>query len=360
MRSKDTLIITFFLVSLFIISSITNCKSSSDSDATQNNIDTMPVVKEYESDDGLIRAYVSYPKAEISIIEELKVELEIHKPEDVIVIFPSKEDIALTHFTISEISSLETETMTDDNKDKLSKSFTLTPESVGEGSIDSIKIEYRSEKQNTNDDESNFVLETNEIIIPIFSYTGIESSDVPFEDELKPESINPDYSTLIITLVIIGSVILIAGVVILIVYKLKKNKKQQKDLIVLPPGVKALKSLRDLRNEGLIDKGEVELFHRRLSNILREYIEGRFRIHAPEQTTEEFIWEMSVTKRIKGEHQTILRDYLKQCDLIKFAKYRPPAEYHNEALKIAEDFVKNTSEREEDTDIQKVKIINNV
>ncbi len=360
MRSKDTLIITFFLVSLFIISGLTNCKNSSDSNATQNNIDTMPVVKEYGSDDGLIRAYVSYPKAEISIIEELKVELEIHKPEDLLVIFPSKEDIALTHFTISEISSLETETMTDDKKDKLRKSFTLTPESVGEGSIDTIKIEYRSEKQNTNDDKSNLFLETDEIIIPILSYTGIESSDVPFEDELKPESINPDYSTLIIALVIIGSVLLIAGIVTLIVYKLKKNKKHQKDLITLPPHVKALKLLRDLRNEGLIDKGEVDLYHRRLSNILREYIEGRFRIHAPEQTTEEFIWEMSLTKRIKGEYQTILRDYLKQCDLIKFARYRPPAEYHNEALTIAEDFVKNTAEKRDEMVREKMNVSNNV
>lgn len=354
MKKFNVKIVYIVIISLAILFVFTNCENSSDNDSQQTELDNIGVIKEYESADGLIHAYVSYPKKEISIIEELKIVLEIQKPEDVIVIFPSKEDISLSHFTITDISSLDTEASVKDGVDRLKKSFTLTPEAVGEGSIDSIKIKYRLEKNKDDNSSSLPLLETDKIIIPIISYTGIDSADVPFKDKLRPESIEPDYTHIIIILVIIGSVLLLVGVALLIIYKLKKNKKGKKDIVIVLPHVRALKALKRLKNEELIEKGEIELFHQRLSNILREYIEGKFNIHAPEQTTEEFIWEMTITKRIDSEYQVILKNYLKQCDLIKFARYQPPTEYHEEAWKIAENFVKNTTDTEIDSSKQSV------
>ena len=44
--------------------------------------------------------------------------------------------------------------------------------------------------------------------------------------------------------------------------------------------------------EGLIDKGEQKLFYLKISAILRHYVEDRFGMHAPENTTEEFLRDL--------------------------------------------------------------------
>ena len=41
------------------------------------------------------------------------------------------------------------------------------------------------------------------------------------------------------------------------------------------------------------NKGRIKEFYERISNILRHYIEHRFDLHAPERTTEEFLYELN-------------------------------------------------------------------
>ena len=54
--------------------------------------------------------------------------------------------------------------------------------------------------------------------------------------------------------------------------------------------------------------------------MLRHYIEDRFGLRAPEQTTEEFLAELR-QKHVFGERQKdLLRAFLEHCDLVKFAE----------------------------------------
>jgi hypothetical protein len=326
----------FKLISFIIVLFVIAC-SQGDEDAKPLKQIDFDIVKQYQNDDGSIKAFVSYQREEFSIAEKLQINLEIHKTGDAIVIFPKEEDFRLDKLSISRIGSLDRETA--DGADILKRRITLLPEEMGNASIDSIRIRY------TLGDEDQ-VLETDPISFTIVSFTGKPSESVMFEDKLQPESLQLDYSGLWLVLIIFGIVIVVGVCVFLLVVYLKRRSLSETPEEVIPAHINALKKLDELEAEELAEKGEIGEFHRRLSLILREYIENRFDIRAPEQTTEEFMLEMSTTRKISDEHKALLKDYLTQCDLIKFAKFRPPIDYHKEAMNRARTFIETTAEEE--------------
>jgi hypothetical protein len=84
----------------------------------------------------------------------------------------------------------------------------------------------------------------------------------------------------------------------------------------------AYDAMQDLIDSGLVEQGEYERFFVGLSAILREYMERRFGLHAPDRTTEEFLEEASQNPTLTG-HQRRLREFLTFADLVKFATYQP-------------------------------------
>lgn len=109
-----------------------------------------------------------------------------------------------------------------------------------------------------------------------------------------------------------------------------------------PPHEIALCALRRLLEKGLIEQGQVEPFYVELTGIARRYIEGRFGLRAPERTTEEFIREASVSGLLGAVHQALVRDFLEQSDLVKFARFTPGASEMNAAYASAEKLVMET------------------
>ncbi len=95
--------------------------------------------------------------------------------------------------------------------------------------------------------------------------------------------------------------------------------------------------------------GEVKLFHLKISDILRHYIENRFGFKAPERTTEEFLTELSMARPEKnsllGSHKTLLADFLTHCDLVKFAKHEPTITESEKTVAICREFIEKTTEK---------------
>ena len=60
-----------------------------------------------------------------------------------------------------------------------------------------------------------------------------------------------------------------------------------------------------------------------VSDTLRWYLERRFEFHAPERTTEEFLYELQSSDLLTASQKGSLGDFLTRCDLVKFAKYEP-------------------------------------
>jgi len=93
-------------------------------------------------------------------------------------------------------------------------------------------------------------------------------------------------------------VILLALIVWFVIYYLKKRKKaepifQLKPRIILQPYEIALAELEKLRAKKLWQSGKIKEYHTEVTEIIRRYVEDRFRIMALESTTGEIIVDLS-------------------------------------------------------------------
>ena len=87
----------------------------------------------------------------------------------------------------------------------------------------------------------------------------------------------------------------------------------------IPPHIRAKQKLR----EALALIGQPREFCILVSDTVRWYLEERFDFHAPERTTEEFLYELQGTDLLTPDQKDSLGEFLKRCDLVKFAKYEP-------------------------------------
>ena len=109
-----------------------------------------------------------------------------------------------------------------------------------------------------------------------------------------------------------------------------------------PPHEIALAALRALLSRGLIEQRQIEPFYVELSSIARRYLEARFELHAPEETTEEFLREAARSGTLSLEHQRLVAQFLEQSDLVKFARHQPGADDMRAACTAAEQLVRET------------------
>jgi len=112
----------------------------------------------------------------------------------------------------------------------------------------------------------------------------------------------------------------------------------------IPAHVLALAALRELIAEDLVGRGERKVFYNRISAILREYIENRFQWRAPEQTTEEFLGGLGQSRdTLAKPHQDLLADFLRHCDLVKFAAHHPEDQEVQATFDACKKFITETA-----------------
>jgi hypothetical protein len=124
----------------------------------------------------------------------------------------------------------------------------------------------------------------------------------------------------------------------------RRRRPRQRDVLEtpLPPHVKALRALTRLKGAPRGTAEQVDAFYVEVSHVLRVYLEERFGMHAPERTTEEFLVELESDARLSPEQRGRLREFLAQCDLVKFARMMPPEAVHARTLETAEQLVEAT------------------
>lgn len=112
--------------------------------------------------------------------------------------------------------------------------------------------------------------------------------------------------------------------------------------VAVPAHVRALRELQRLQGAPRTTRAEVERFYVDVSAVLREYLEGRFGLRAPERTTEEFLRELEAGDALARGHRRELEHFLSQCDLVKFAAHEPPDSAHVATWQSAVAFVETT------------------
>jgi hypothetical protein len=106
--------------------------------------------------------------------------------------------------------------------------------------------------------------------------------------------------------------------------------------------------LRELDQRGLPQAGKPEPYYVDLSAILRYYIEDRFQVHAPEQTTPEFLDAVSTSRILNEGYQRLLGDFLRHCDRVKFAQYQPTLPEMERSFAVVLQFVDETLPKQEE------------
>ena len=109
-----------------------------------------------------------------------------------------------------------------------------------------------------------------------------------------------------------------------------------------PPWEVARQRLKALAGRQLPEQGRFEAFYIDLSSILRYYLEDRFAVHAPEQTTQELLEAVATGDTLTEPQQEQLAKFMRHCDRVKFARYKPSAVEMDESFDLVSHFVEET------------------
>ena len=175
------------------------------------------------------------------------------------------------------------------------------------------------------------------LLVPAY-FVEIKSAFSATEDRhLQPTytlSINVSAWILCTTLFIVLACI--AGLVFFL-KKRKKTSQIQENTPLKSPLETALEALEILKHQHYISKGLLKEHYIRLTEILKQYFESQYHISLLDQTTNE---SLKTLKPILEEQQLRRVKYLfTQSDFIKFAKWVPESEEHEELFQKAKDIL---------------------
>jgi hypothetical protein len=133
------------------------------------------------------------------------------------------------------------------------------------------------------------------------------------------------------------SALLLAALAFLAWLYWQKRQAQAVLVPIIPPHVRAKQKLQ----EALALLSQPREFCIMVSDTIRYYLEERFTFRAPERTTEEFLIELQKTNLLTPDQKESLGEFLKRCDLVKFARYEPGEpelrDLHDSALRLVEE-----------------------
>jgi hypothetical protein len=118
----------------------------------------------------------------------------------------------------------------------------------------------------------------------------------------------------------------------------RSRRAKAASAVVLSPEELANMELDKLIESKLADR-DVKQFYVEVTSIVRRYIERTTGVHAPEQTTEEFLREISRAQTFGRDECSRLRDFLESADLVKFAAHQPRGDDIAESIRRARLFV---------------------
>ncbi|MCD6163339.1 MAG: hypothetical protein J7K40_13145 [candidate division Zixibacteria bacterium] len=133
---------------------------------------------------------------------------------------------------------------------------------------------------------------------------------------------------------------LAAAAVIIAIYLLYRWKMKGMILPEAPPEPPydiAIRNLIQLKDKNLPAKGKIKQYYIELSDIIRQYIQGRFDIIAVEATTYELKRKLKHPELPRDKSAAVL-SFLNRSDMVKFAKHLPDSNIIDEDYDMVKDF----------------------
>jgi Domain of unknown function (DUF4381) len=137
--------------------------------------------------------------------------------------------------------------------------------------------------------------------------------------------------------------LLCAALLLAVFAALVWHRRRARPVQESPPGSAALRELAELDQLPTQSTDDLKLLCAGLSDVLRRYMEQRFRLPATRWTTSEFLTALVKAWPRDGVHQKMLADILHTCDLAKFAEVIPPQVESHQLIGAARQFVEKTA-----------------
>ncbi len=132
-----------------------------------------------------------------------------------------------------------------------------------------------------------------------------------------------------------GGLLFLLILILLLVLWLKKKKKNEREISFYEIALQTLDSIA--ANSKISDERWTVL----VSECVRTYFEKTLKLPAPERTTEEFLSSLSDHALFQSQEMTrMLENFLKKCDLVKFAKQSLNSNGRLHLMQYARDLVK--------------------
>jgi hypothetical protein len=335
-KSIKNCFVLFLLLLCGLLFTPTGCEKSGETkEETVFEIDKL-----YER--GPLTVHIRLDKGKMTIAETALLELEAVTEPGYEVQMP-KVDKVLENFGIIDWDNLGDKL--DENNNVVSTyRYRLEPFLSGIYAIPAFTFEF-SDANNIK--EKQYELTTEPIDIEVTSLLGEQRSELviaDIEDVVEIAEV-ASYQWLWA----IGLAVLIAATGGWLYLRRKRYTKLIR--IFKPAHEIAYDRLQALIKDDLIKAGKIKEFYEYISDILRHYIEHRFDLRAPERTTEEFLIELQWTDVLDTTDKEKLGEFLKHCDLVKFAKYSPTTEQIQRTFDLVKDFIEKTRSDERRIDV---------
>jgi hypothetical protein len=293
------------------------------------------IEKEYTS--GPCTMTIKIDKKQISIAESITMNIEVIAGKEYNVELPAFGE-NLNQFKIIDFKQ-PGKKLLDDKRTGSVQVYKLEPYLSGEYTIPVMRIRFYTDEESS---ENAHILESEEIPITVTSLLPEDMKELKVMDIAGPVSPPPPDITWVIILAV-SILIAGAGAAVLIV-RLRSRKKELFTIATISAHKLAYRQLELLVKEDFISRSEFKLFYINISTILRHYIENRFALHAPEQTTEEFLSDLQKSPLLPEALKSILKSFLHHCDLVKFAKHVPETEDIQKTFDTCRDFILKTED----------------
>ena len=265
----------------------------------------------------------SLDATEITIGDIVTLSLVVQYPSSVKVAFPPVGNM-LGEWSVRNVNNLPAKSLSNGNQE-VGLQIQLAMYKTGEFSIPAMEVELiqKSGKRE--------VLGSEAIKIKVESVLTGQKQELK---ELKAQAeITPDYRPFLLLLAALASA------AFLIYWLLKVFRKRQKGVVTevrdtRTPEQVARDAIQDLLSRKLIEQGLLKQFYLELSEIVKRFLGQKLNILSLERTTEEFTHDLRKTSMPIPDFEMI-REFLVECDLVKFAKYHPSAEEIQSVLEQA-------------------------
>jgi hypothetical protein len=136
-----------------------------------------------------------------------------------------------------------------------------------------------------------------------------------------------------------------AGILLYLVTRWWMSRRPAPQAVPVPEGPPVhdgfLRRLQELRARR--DSLEAYPLGIEVSEILRGYLEARFRFGIRYQTTREFLDSVAADTRLKSGHREVLTGFLGLCDAVKFARHDVARPGREGLLDTAEQFIRDSA-----------------